>query len=51
MRLHSFAISTVLSLSAGTALLGPGSGCGMMQGLAPETRLQDHVYMLNDEAR
>jgi len=51
MRLPSIAISTVLSLSAGAALLAPSSGCGMMQGLAPETRLQDHVYMLNDEAR
>jgi len=51
MRLPSLALSTVLSLSAGTALLAPSTGCMMMQGLAPETRLQDNVHMLNDEAR
>jgi hypothetical protein len=51
MRLPSIAFGTVLSLSAGFVALVPGTGCGMMQGLAPETRLQDNVYMLNDEAR
>jgi len=51
MRLPSLALSTVLAISAGTALLAPSTGCMMMQGLAPETRLQDHVYLLNDEAR
>jgi hypothetical protein len=51
MRLPSIAFGTVLSLSAGFVALVPGTGCGMMGGLAPETRLQDHVHMLNDEAR
>jgi hypothetical protein len=51
MRLSSLALTTVLSISAGAALLAPSTGCMMMQGLAPETRLQDHVYLLNDEAR
>lgn len=51
MRLPSIAFGTVLSLSLGTAALLPSAGCGMMGGLAPETRLQDHVHMLNDEAR
>ncbi|MBX7194529.1 MAG: hypothetical protein K1X94_20905 [Sandaracinaceae bacterium] len=51
MRLPSIALSTVLTISAGTALLAPSTGCMMMQGLQPETRLQDHVVLLNDEAR
>ncbi len=51
MRLPSIAFGTVLTLSTGFLALVPGTGCGMMGGLAPETRLQDHVYMLNDEAR
>lgn len=51
MRLPSLALSTVLSLGLTAPLLAAGTGCGMMQGLRPETRLQDNVYMLNDEAR
>ncbi len=27
------------------------SGCGALNNLSPERRLQEHVYMLNDEAR
>ena len=51
MRLPSIALTTVFAVSAGTALLAPTTGCGMMQGLQPETRLQDHVVLMNDEAR
>lgn len=51
MRLPSFTLGTVLTISAAAAALAPSTGCMMMQGLAPETRLQDHVVMLNDEAR
>jgi hypothetical protein len=47
MRPSSLALPTVLCF----ALLAPSTGCMMMQGLQPETRLQDHVYQLNDEAR
>ncbi|GAB4214048.1 MAG: hypothetical protein OHK0013_38430 [Sandaracinaceae bacterium] len=47
MRLLSLTLTTSLS----SALLAASTGCMMMQSLQPETRLQDQVYQLNDEAR
>lgn len=39
---------SVLSTVASCLVL---SGCGLMQGLSPETHLADQVHQLNDEAR
>ncbi len=41
--------TTLLGVLLAVAL--PAGGCGLMQGLRPETRLTDQVNMLNDEAR
>lgn len=41
------ALSMISSVVFGLSL----SACGVMQNLAPETRLSDQVYQLNDEAR
>lgn len=44
-------LTSTLSLGGVTLLAASSAGCGLMQGLQPETRLTDQVYMLNDEAR
>ena len=53
MRIRS-ALSLALGVAFGAASLASLpmlTACSMAQGLNPENRLQDHVYMLNDEAR
>ena len=53
MRIRS-ALSIALGVAFGAASLASLpvlTACSMAQGLNPENRLQDHVYMLNDEAR
>ena len=53
MRIRS-ALSIALGVAFGAASMASLpmlSACSIAQGLNPENRLQDHVYMLNDEAR